>query len=155
MNFKKITALSLALALSAGITVNAATSLPATEKSDKEGKKIELKEGFFKKRHHGDGLYRTAKEIGITKEEMKNAREKGTNFFDMAKQKGFTEQQVKDMMLKNKSEALDKEVENGKLTKEKAEEIKSKMKEKISNWDGILRNHKGKIENKEDEKKKQ
>lgn len=149
MNIKKITALSLAMSLSIGITVNAATSLPATEKSNEEGKKIELKEGIFKKRHHDGGLYRTAKEIGITKEEMKDAREKGKNFFELAKQKGYTEQQVKDMMLKNKSEALDKAVENGKLTKEKAEEIKNRMKEKISNWDGILKNHKDRKENKE------
>ncbi|MCM0649926.1 hypothetical protein NBE98_16280 [Clostridium swellfunianum] len=137
MNFKKISALSLALILSAGISVNA-TSLPSTEKNDKEGTKVELKNKVFKKRHN-NGLYRTAKEIGITKEEMKEAREEGTNFYELAKKKGYTEQQVKDMMIKNKNEALDKAVEKGKMTKEKAEEIKANMKEKISKWDGTMR----------------
>jgi hypothetical protein len=141
MNIKKITSLSLALALSVGITVNAATSLPPTEKSDKEGKKIELqKEGCHKKKHHG-GLYKTAKEIGITKKEMKEAKEKGANFFELAKKKGYTDKQVKDMMIKNKSEAIDKAVEKGKITKDEAEKIKAKMKDKISNWDGILKKH--------------
>jgi hypothetical protein len=140
MNFKKITALSIALALSAAITANAATSLPATEKGDKEGKKIELKKGKCRKKHHG-GLHRTAKEMKITREEMKEAREKGTNFFELAKTKGYNEQQVKEMMIKNKNEALDKAVEEGKLTKEKAEEIKSRMKEKILKWDGKFKNH--------------
>jgi monoamine oxidase len=151
MNFKKITSLSIALALSAGITANAATSLPSTEKSDKEGKKIELKkEGMYKKKHHG-GLYRTAKEMKITKEEMKEAGEKGTNFFELAKKKGYNEQQVKDMMIKNKNEALDEAVEKGKLTKEKAEELKTRMKEKISNWDGNFKRHSDvKKENKEE-----
>ena len=140
MNFKKITSLSIALALSIGITANAATSLPSTKKSDKEGKKIELRKGMCKKKHHG-GLYRTAKEMKITKEEMKKAKQNGTNFFELAKTKGYNEQQVKDMMIKNKSEALDEAVKNGKLTKEKAEEIKSKMKDRISKWDGNFKKH--------------
>jgi hypothetical protein len=149
MNFKKVTAFSIALALSAGITANAATSLPSTEKSDKEGKKIELKKGCFKKKHHG-GLYRTAKEMKITKEEMKEAKEKGTNFFELAKKKGYNEQQVKDMMIKNKNEALDEAVKAGKLTKEKAEEIKTRTKEKISSWDGNFKKYRDvKKENKE------
>lgn len=149
MNFKRITALSIALALSAGITANAATSLPATEKSNKEGKKIELKKGMYKKKHHS-GLYKTAKEMKISKEEMKEAKEKGTNFFELAKKKGYNEQQVKDLMIKNKNESIDKAVEKGKITKEKADEFKARMKEKVLNWDGNLKNHKDvKKDNKE------
>lgn len=141
MNTKKIASLSLAFVLSIGISTKAATSLPTTEKSDKETKKIELRNGIFKKKHHG-GLYRTAKEIGLTKEEMKEAREKGQNFFELAKKKGYTEQQVKDMIIKNKSEALDNAVKKGKITNEKADDIKAKMKDRISKWDGNLKSHK-------------
>lgn len=141
MNTKKIASLALAFALSIGISAKAATSLPPTEKGDKETKKIELKKVFTKKKHHG-GLYRTAKEIGITKEEMKEAREKGQNFFELTKKKGYTEQQVKDMIIKNKSEALDNAVKKGKITEEKANEIKVKMKDRVSGWDGTLKSHK-------------
>ena len=139
MNYKKITALSMALALSAGITANAATSLPSTEKSDKEGKKIECKEHKFKGKHHHGGLYRTAKEMGITKEEMEKAKENGTNFFDLAKKKGYDEQKVREMMIKNKTEGIDKAVEKGKVTKERAEEIKTRMKENLLKWDGTFK----------------
>ncbi len=138
MNSKQVSALAMAFILSIGISAKAATSLPTTEKNDKEGKKIELHNRKFKKKHHG-GIYRTAKEIGITKEELKDAREKGGNFFELAKKKGYTENQVKDMMIKNKSEALDKAVAKGKVTEEKAKEIKERMKEKITKWDGTLR----------------
>jgi hypothetical protein len=139
MNYKKITALSIALALSAGITSNAATSLPSTEKSGKEGKMIECKEHKFKKKHHHGGLYRTAKEMGITKEELKEAKEKGTNFLELAKKKGYDEQKVRDMIIKNKTEGIEKAVEKGKATKESAEEIKANMKEKLSKWDGTFK----------------
>lgn len=151
MNFKKITALSIALALSVSITANAATSLPAAEKSNKEGKKIECKDCKFKKKHHNGGLYKTAKEMGITKEDMKEAKEKGTNFFELAKKKGYNEKQVKDMMIKNKNESIDKAVEKGKLTKEKADEFKTRTKEEILKWDGTFEKHRDvKKENKEE-----
>ncbi len=153
MNYKKITALALSLALCVGITANAATSLQPTEKSDKETKKIELKNGKFKKRHHDGGLFKAAKEMGITKEEMKDAKENGKNFFELAKKKGYSEQQVRDMMIKNKNESLDKAVEKGKMPKDKAEEIKTKIKDRINNWDGTLRKHEDvKKESKEQQK---
>jgi hypothetical protein len=141
MKFKKITALSMALALCAGITVNAATSLPPTENSNMEQTKVEQKgehEKCKKKRHHG-GLYRTAKEIGITRGELRDAKENGKNFFELAKKKGYNEQQVKDIMIKNKTEALDKWVEKGKITKEEAKEMKEKIKERILKWDGSFK----------------
>jgi hypothetical protein len=141
MNTKKISALALAFVLSAGISVKAATSLPTTEKNDKEGRKIEFNKDMHKRKHRS-GVYRTAKDMGLTKKELNEAREKGLNFFELAKKKGYTEQQVKDKMIKNKSEGIDKAVENGKITAEKASELKVKMKQRISEWDGTLRSKK-------------
>lgn len=141
MNTKKISALALAFVLSAGISVKAATSLPTTEKKHKEGHKIEFNKDMHKKKHH-NGIHRTAKEMGITKKELNEAREKGMNFFELAKKKGYNEQQVKDKMIKNKTETLDKAVEHGRITAEKAAELKENMKKKISEWDGTLRSKK-------------
>jgi ribosomal protein S20 len=72
---------------------------------------------------------------------MKAAKEENKNFFELAKKKGYSEQQVKEMMIKNKFEHIDAAVEKGKITKEQAGEIKSKLKEKISNWDGSFKKH--------------
>lgn len=141
MKFKRLTALSVALSLGIGVTVQAATSLPSTEKDDNSSKKIELKQQGFKGKRHG-GLFRTAEQMGISKEELKEAKSAEKNFFELAKQKGYTEQQARNMLIKNKTEALDKAVEEGKISKEKAEEIKGKTKENISKWDGKLKSHK-------------
>ncbi|ERI89466.1 hypothetical protein HMPREF1982_04620 [Clostridiales bacterium oral taxon 876 str. F0540] len=142
MKLKSLAALLVAVSVSTGVSVHAAV-LPAADMPSQPEKKVEMKEQKEKSGHHG-GMFRAAKEMGITKEEMKEARQSGKNFFELAKQKGFNEQQAKDMIIKNKTAAIDEKVKEGKITKEKGEEIKTNMKEKISKWDGEFKDHKDK-----------
>lgn len=151
MKLKSLAALLVAVSVSTGVSVHAAV-VPAADVPSQQDKKVEMKDHKEKSGHHG-GMFRAAKEMGITKEEMKEAKQSGKNFFELAKQKGFNEQQAKDMIIKNKIAAIDEKVKEGEITKEKGEEIKTHMKEKISKWDGKLKDHKDvKQESKEEEK---
>lgn len=128
--------LCLVLALTISSTVSA-TSMPSPEASpntkapscEKHNKHMEKDFGFKK----------LLTELKISKEEVSAAKASGKNFFDLAKEKGYTPEQVKDKLLKYETEAINKAVSDGKLTKEKAADILSRKKEKLSNWDGSFK----------------
>lgn len=83
------------------------------------------------------------KELGLTQEDIDSAKTSGKTIFDIVKEKkGLKPEEVKSIIIKSKTEAINKKVEDGTLTKEKAEEKISKMKEKIEKWDGSLKAHK-------------
>lgn len=135
-NFKKAAALALIFTTLIGSTAFATTSLTPNEtntapklKNSKVHKKGFKREAFNK----------LLKDLGLTGEDLKKAEESNKTIFDLAKEKGYSEKQVKEMLIKNKTDAINKAVEDGDLTREKADKIIEKVKEKTSNWDGSLK----------------
>ena len=79
------------------------------------------------------------KELGLEKEDIKALRESGASIFDVAKErKGLSPEEVKKIIIKDKTNRLNKKVEEGKMSKEKADSIITKMKSHIENWNGVL-----------------
>ena len=94
---------------------------------------------------HGDRWkYNTEilNQLGLTKEDIENAEKSGKTLFEIAKVKGHSEEEVKKIVMEERIREIDAAVSSGKLTKEKGEEIKVKIKEKIQNWDGCLNHEK-------------
>lgn len=146
MKLKKIAAVALVVSMSIGSAVHAATRLPSNEKASDPVKKSEAKEQHFKAKGHM-GIFRAAEEMGIDKEKLKDAKLSGKNFFDLAKEKGYTEQQAREILIKNNNDAINKAVQEGKITKEKADEVLTRSKKKLMEWDGIFKPHRAKEKN--------
>lgn len=114
-----------------------------------EGKKIiaNIKEKIAKwdgsiKKHPGGphGDFRALKELGLTKEDIDEAKKSNKTIFDIAKEKkGLSADKVREIMIKSNTEHINEKVSEGKITKEKAAEIISNMKTRIQNWDGKLK----------------
>lgn len=139
---KKLGALTLVLAIGGSSNAFAQGSNPNI-KQDGTTKNIETKQDCPKE--HGKEHRKHSKvfeEMGIKKEDIKNAKKSGKTMFDLAKEKGYTEAQVKEMIIKNRTEAINKAVEDGKLTREEADKKIVIMKEKVSKWDGTFKAHK-------------
>jgi hypothetical protein len=140
MKLKKIAALSLVFSLFTSAAVHAASIFPSGEKAATPEKNI----GCKHKHHEGKGklgLFEAAKQMGISENDMRDAKENGKSFFELAKKKGYSEQQARDMIIKTKTEAINKAVSEGKLTKEKGDEIIKNTKDKILKWDGVFKPH--------------
>jgi lipoate-protein ligase A len=137
-NVKKLAALSLSLALAMSYTAFAQTNLSPKECCNSiECKKTKIgdrKESFNK----------LINELGLTEKDITDARGSGKTLFDLAKAKGYTPEQVRSKALMIKTDALNKAVSEGKITKEKAEDIKKRITERTNKWDGSLDFHKGK-----------
>lgn len=103
--------------------------------------KIQKWDGNLKqhKGHHFNIVYSTLQsKLGLTKTQIDDAAKAGKTAFDLAKEKGMTSDQLRAAIIDAKSERLDKMVNEGKLTKDKANTIKSDWTEKIQKWDGSL-----------------
>ncbi|MCM8712062.1 YckD family protein [Clostridium sp. SYSU_GA19001] len=136
-NKTKIAALSLALValISSPAFAKSASAADDTKTSVSTQAPCE-----DKKCHKPDGFFKTFEALGLTKEDIEAARKSGKTIFDLAKEKkGLSPEQVKDIMIKSKTEHINKKVSEGKITKEKADEIITKMKERMKNWDGKLK----------------
>ena len=130
-----MTALVTALTLSLGcITVSAAT-VP----TDTTTKAAEKKDCGHE--HRGGGaLYSVLKnDLGFTDAQIEKAKSSGKNAFDLAKEKNISSDKLKALIIAQKTKKIDEEVASGRLTKEKGEEIKSKMQSRIEKWDGSLK----------------
>lgn len=140
MNYKRITSLALIMSLSAGIAVHAAVT-PSPGNANSTDKKIEWKHKHGQGKMHF-GMVEAAKQMGIDQKELEEARKNKKNFFELAKKKGYSEQQAKAILIKTKTDAINKMVTDGKITKEKGDEIIKKITEKVSKWDGTFKEHK-------------
>lgn len=143
-NVKKIAAMSIVLAIVFSTTAFASTNSPA-EVAKKISEKVAAWEGTFASRegrHKKGGPFlrdEILAKLGITREDIKTARDAGKSLFDLAKEKkGLTSDQVKAIVIKAKTDEINKRVEEGKITKDKAEEIISRAKERVNAWDGSL-----------------
>ena len=90
--------------------------------------------------HH---YYHTASKIlenkyGISSSDIEKAKKEGKTFFDLAKTKGVSQADFKAAIISPKLKAIDASLATGELTKEKASDLKTKLKESISNWDGKI-----------------
>lgn len=80
------------------------------------------------------------KELKLTKEDIESAKKSGKTLFDLEKEKNnMTPDQVRSIIIKAKTDDINKRVTEGKLTREKADVIIPKMKLKIERWDGNLK----------------
>ncbi|MBC8059288.1 MAG: hypothetical protein H7Y18_01330 [Clostridiaceae bacterium] len=77
--------------------------------------------------------------LGITEQDIILAERDNKTLFDLAKVKGFTPEQVKAMMMEEGTILINKAVEAGQLTKEKANLILTEMKSKVDGWDGSFK----------------
>lgn len=142
-NFKKFAALGLFISLGISSTTFALSN-PDSNEIKNPDKKIEdskdrtgCKERKNKHKNFIDPA--TMKELGITNDDIRSARESGKTLFDIAKEKkGLSEKEVKEIIIKNRTERINKKVEEGKIPKEKADNILLKMRSNIEKWDGSL-----------------
>lgn len=113
------------------------TKEKASDILTKKKERLSAWDGSFKNFHHRPKDIKFLRDLGLSKQEIEEARKSDKTIFDLAKEKkNLTPQQVKDMMIKDKTEAINKKVSEGKLTKEKGEETITNMKTRIQNWDG-------------------
>lgn len=134
-NVKLMTTLALVLSLSIGmVTANAATQATTPNNAQK----IEHK--TCKHNKHQGSVYSILKNnLGFTDVQINAARSSGKTAFDLAKEKGKTPNQLKAMVIDAGSKRIDGEVTNGKITKERADTVKTNLKTKMQNWDGNLK----------------
>lgn len=140
---RKILVTALTLLIGFGSTTLAAP-ISQGEKSQNPENQIEHK---CPKKRVNKGMHfkklASIKELGLTEEEIRAGDKANKTIFDLAKEKkGLTPDQVKSIIIKSRTEAINKKVSEGKITKEKAEEIIPKMKARIEKWDGSLKPHK-------------
>jgi len=134
-NIKLMTTLTLAISIAIGtLTVSAATISSNTTQ--------QIEQKICKHNEHAGSMYSILKNLGYTGEQIDSARTSGKTAFDLAKEKGKTADQLKVMIIDAQTKRIDEAVTNGKITKEKAMNLKAGLKVKIENWNGSL-NHKG------------
>lgn len=74
-----------------------------------------------------------SEKFGITKEELTAARKEGKTLNAFLTEKGVSLESFRAALIEKHNAAIDEAVSNGKITTEKGEEIKTKIKAKIEN----------------------
>lgn len=127
------------------VTSGKLTKEKADELISKAKEQVSKWDGSMKYFNHNDKNknceeFFPIKELGLTKEDIAAAKKSGKTIFDLAKEKkGMTPDQVKAALIKSETDEINKRVSEGKLTKEKADIIIEKVKERIEKWDGSLK----------------
>ncbi|WP_315115161.1 hypothetical protein [uncultured Clostridium sp.] len=150
-NFKKFAALGLCISLGISSTTFALSNPDSNETKNPEKKiedsrdkrdckdKKDCEETKYKNKHRNFIDPTTMKELGLTIEDIRSAKESGKTLFDIAKEKkGLSEKEVREIIIKNKTEKIKKKVDEGKIPKEKADDILLKMRSNVEKWDGSL-----------------
>lgn len=147
-----VTALALTLCIGVGTSVYAADN---TNGDTNSGNKTEV----TTPKQHGDKRdFRGGKHIkmeevlkekfGITKEELAAAKRDGKTLNALLTEKGVKIEDFRAALIEKHNAAIDEAVANGKITTEKAQEIKEKVKAKIesNNFDKVRteKDHRGK-----------
>lgn len=139
-NFGVITTLALTLSLSTGFATTHAATLSSAKSST--SKKVE--QHIHKHKNHEGYISSVLKaKLGLTDPQIDNAKKSGKTAFDLAKEKGVTPDQLRAMIIDAKSQKIDESVKEGKISKEKADTIKARLKEKMQKWDGCLEHENG------------
>jgi hypothetical protein len=78
-----------------------------------------------------------AEALGISHDELEELFDQGKTMWQIAQDKGFTQEQFRELVVKARNEALEKMVEDGVITREQADWMKSRMD---SMWDWMQQN---------------
>lgn len=78
------------------------------------------------------------KKIGVSQEELEEARLSNKTAFDLVKEKGFSEEQLINFINHQRYVAIDELVLNRKISREIGKQVKEKIKEHTEAWDGKL-----------------
>lgn len=139
MNKKTIVA-ALALTLSLGVATSVYATSGDSASTLEKGNKVKIlsQKGFgmkdFKGKEKHGGIHNVLTEkFGITEKEIMDSLKSGTTLKALIEAKGISFDEVKNEMIKQESEKIDGAVTNGKITSEKAKEIKANLEERISN----------------------
>ncbi|MET0903626.1 MAG: hypothetical protein ABWZ52_10335, partial [Acidimicrobiales bacterium] len=81
--------------------------------------------------HFGAGLDAAAEAIGITSEELRAALRDGSTIAELAETNGVEVQTVIDALVADAGAAIDQAMANGRLTEERAAEIKANLPERF------------------------
>lgn len=133
---KILAALSLSLII--GLSSNVFAAKDSTSKETKKSNNM-IEMFKTKKSPVNDEFGQLIQKLGITKDDIATAKASGKTLFDLAKDKGYTPEQVREMLIQTRTESINKAVTDGKLTKEKADELISKVKEQAAKWDGSIK----------------
>lgn len=136
---KTISTIVIAMTIAYSTTTYAATNTAAAKLSKNVKGGIVSASGIKCKSHNKEEIL---KKLGITKVEFDTAQKAGKTLFDVAKTKGYSEADVKAIIIEVKSKAIDDKVNSGKITKEKGEALKAKIKDRVAKWDGNFKSHK-------------
>ncbi|GAA0719525.1 hypothetical protein GCM10008905_07690 [Clostridium malenominatum] len=141
---------TLCITLSLGISSSAlALTTPKSDENKNPNNKIEgskdCKDRKDCKGKNGEHKHKgfihpdTMEKLGITKDDMRLAKESGKSIFDIIKEKkGLSPKEAKNIIIEDKTNRINKKVEEGKMPKEKADEIIMNMKSRIEKWDGTF-----------------
>lgn len=133
-NFKFVAALAITLLLTTGVVTTHAASA-STNSTSNNLTEVQNKH----KNGCSNPIYSVLEnKLGYSKEQIDSAAKSGKTAFDLAKEKGKTPDDIRNMLLEVRSKNIDQKVSEGKLTKEKADTIKTNMKVKIQKWNGSL-----------------
>jgi hypothetical protein len=78
------------------------------------------------------------RKIGVTQEELEEARLSNKTAFELVKDKGFSEEQLINFINHQRYVAIDELVLNRKISREIGDQVKEKIKEHTEGWDGRL-----------------
>ncbi|WP_027623009.1 hypothetical protein [Clostridium lundense] len=139
-NRKKIIVLTLSLVLGIRSNVFAMYTPEFREVTQPINKTEKQDESIRHPNKFRDGQFKglsSIEELKLTTEDIENAKKSGKTIFDIEKEKNdMSPDQVRSIIIKAKTDNINNKVTEGKLNREKADEIISKMKLNIEKWDG-------------------
>jgi len=109
------------------VTVMASMSFATTEEDRAEERQ------FFRGMGRQPALQLMMEKLGLSKEDVLELRDSGKTIEEIAEENGIDLELWKENMFKLKEERIDKLVEEGKITAEEAEELKTLIEKRIEN----------------------
>ncbi|HEY5562818.1 MAG TPA: hypothetical protein VIK72_13865 [Clostridiaceae bacterium] len=101
--------------------------------------KLEKWDGKLKMKKGMGPNFMIGKYLGLTPQDMEEAKKSGKTIYDLAKEKkNMSPAEVKNYIIDQTSVKINDAVSKGKFTKEKGDEIINNVKTKINNWDGKI-----------------
>lgn len=133
--FKKITLLGVTGVLALTLSVGVANALPATNASTSNSDKVTVEKAgdMDKGARHGDCGAEFATILGMDADTLNQELKSGKTLAQIAATKGIDENTLTQKLQAQFIAKIDKAVADGKMTSEKATEIKAKSAEKIAN----------------------
>lgn len=129
-----ITVLALTMAIGLGATAYAASA--DTDTSTAPQQRLGL--GRITGMKGYDYVFSVLNKLGSSDEDINNALSSGKTMYDLATDKGITQDDFKDVLLEERTKAIDAAVAKGTITEEEGEEIKENLKNNMTNCTGHM-----------------